>query len=133
MIFDDTNFLYLRRIKYEKFISIDIFSNRDTFKKVKTNILIIDLIDFIYILEYKKCSIKHHESIVISLFTIINGVKPNEVMSMSVLPTCSHLEMLNIGKELHSYALRNIDLNENYFVGSALVDMYSNCKHVEKG
>ncbi|KAI4332083.1 hypothetical protein L6164_017021 [Bauhinia variegata] len=64
---------------------------------------------------------------------ILDGVKPDGVTLASVLPACSHLEMLNTGKEIHSYALRNTDLIENCFVGSALIDMYCNCKQVEKG
>ncbi|OIV91656.1 hypothetical protein TanjilG_26509 [Lupinus angustifolius] len=64
---------------------------------------------------------------------ILDGVMPDGVTLASALPACSHLEMLNIGKEIHSYALRNVDLIENSFVGSALVDMYCNCKEARKG
>ena len=51
----------------------------------------------------------------------------------SVLPACSQLERLRIGREIHCYALRNGDLIENSFVGTALVDMYCNCKQPKKG
>ncbi|KAK6916960.1 E motif [Dillenia turbinata] len=61
------------------------------------------------------------------------GVKPDGVSISSLLPACSHLEKLLIGKEIHAYALRNDDLITNTFVGSALVDMYCNCKKVESG
>ncbi|GAU43165.1 hypothetical protein TSUD_301310 [Trifolium subterraneum] len=62
-----------------------------------------------------------------------SGVRPDGVTLASALPACSHLEMLNWGKEIHSFALKNSDLIENSFVGSALVDMYCNCKQPEKG
>lgn len=61
------------------------------------------------------------------------GVGLDGVTLASVLPACSHLEMLDLGKEIHVYAVRNDDLIENSFVGSALVDMYCNCRQVETG
>lgn len=61
------------------------------------------------------------------------GVGLDGVTIASVLPACSHLEMLDLGKEIHVYAVRNDDLIENSFVGSALVDMYCNCRQVETG
>ncbi|XP_042503669.1 pentatricopeptide repeat-containing protein At3g57430, chloroplastic [Macadamia integrifolia] len=64
---------------------------------------------------------------------IMKGTKPDEVTIASVLPACSHLEMLDIGKEIHAYALKNNNFIENSFVCSALVDMYCNCKRVDSG
>ncbi|KAI9126570.1 hypothetical protein K1719_002166 [Acacia pycnantha] len=64
---------------------------------------------------------------------LLDGVKPDGVTLASVLPACSQLELLNTGKEIHAYALRNTDLIQNSFVGCALADMYCNCKAVEKG
>ncbi|CAN1225647.1 Pentatricopeptide repeat-containing protein At3g57430, chloroplastic [Linum grandiflorum] len=61
------------------------------------------------------------------------GIKPDGVTLASALPACSCLEMLGAGKEIHGYALRNGELIENSFVGSALVDMYCNCGQVESG
>ncbi|RID47364.1 hypothetical protein BRARA_I03962 [Brassica rapa] len=61
---------------------------------------------------------------------VLNGVEPDGFTISSVLPVCSHLEMLMTGKEMHAYALKNGSLDENSFVGSALVDMYCNCKRV---
>ncbi|CAE6076549.1 unnamed protein product [Arabidopsis arenosa] len=64
---------------------------------------------------------------------VLEGVEPDGFTISSVLPACSHLEMLRTGKELHAYALKNGSLDENSFVGSALVDMYCNCKQVLSG
>ncbi|VVB06040.1 unnamed protein product [Arabis nemorensis] len=64
---------------------------------------------------------------------VLEGVEPDGFTISSVLPVCSHLEMLRTGKELHAYALKNGSLDENSFVGSALVDMYCNCKQVLSG
>ncbi|XP_057812004.1 LOW QUALITY PROTEIN: pentatricopeptide repeat-containing protein At3g57430, chloroplastic-like [Salvia miltiorrhiza] len=61
------------------------------------------------------------------------GFKPDGVTISSVLPACSHLELLNLGKEIHAFVLRNDDFMRNSFVTSALIDMYCNCKQVMSG
>nr|AYM00633.1 pentatricopeptide repeat protein [Salvia miltiorrhiza] len=61
------------------------------------------------------------------------GFKPDGVTISSVLPACSHLELLDLGKEIHAFVLRNDDFMRNSFVTSALVDMYCNCKQVMSG
>lgn len=61
------------------------------------------------------------------------GFKPDGVTISSVLPACSHLELLDLGKEIHAFAFRNDDFLGNSFVTSALVDMYCNCKQVVSG
>lgn len=61
------------------------------------------------------------------------GTKPDGVTFASVLPACSHLEMLDRGKEIHAFALKTTNSLENSFVCSALVDMYCNCQQVESG
>nr|XP_043622062.1 pentatricopeptide repeat-containing protein At3g57430, chloroplastic [Erigeron canadensis]XP_043622063.1 pentatricopeptide repeat-containing protein At3g57430, chloroplastic [Erigeron canadensis]XP_043622064.1 pentatricopeptide repeat-containing protein At3g57430, chloroplastic [Erigeron canadensis]XP_043622065.1 pentatricopeptide repeat-containing protein At3g57430, chloroplastic [Erigeron canadensis] len=61
------------------------------------------------------------------------SVKLDGVTISSVLPACSHLELLDYGKEIHAYALRNGSLIENSYVCSALVDMYCNCREVITG
>lgn len=61
------------------------------------------------------------------------GIKPDGVTLSSVLPACSHVEMLEAGREIHAYAIRNDGLIENSFVASALVDMYCNFEQVIKG
>ncbi|WOH06957.1 hypothetical protein DCAR_0626386 [Daucus carota subsp. sativus] len=61
------------------------------------------------------------------------GIKPDGVTIASILPACSHLELLDVGKRIHAFVLRNDDLVNNSYVGSALVDMYCNCRQVESG
>ncbi|KAG6392197.1 hypothetical protein SASPL_146408 [Salvia splendens] len=61
------------------------------------------------------------------------GFKPDGVTISSVLPACSHLELLDLGKEIHTFVVRNDGFMRNSFVTSALVDMYCNCKQVVSG
>ncbi|RWW55317.1 hypothetical protein BHE74_00038052 [Ensete ventricosum] len=52
--------------------------------------------------------------------------KPNAVTIASILPACSGLTALNLGQELHSYAITN-GMKMNVFVGGSLIDMYLKC------
>lgn len=49
---------------------------------------------------------------------------PNAVTIASILPACSQIGSIGLGKQLHCFAIR-CSLGCNVFVGSALVDMYS--------
>ncbi|CAN4083670.1 unnamed protein product [Withania somnifera] len=60
-------------------------------------------------------------------------IKPEGVTISSVVPACSHLALLDVGKQIHCYVLKNEDLIGNSFVDSALVDMYCSCQQVENG
>ena len=73
------------------------------------------------------------EALMFLRLMVLEGVKPDGVTFASVLPACSHLDLLRTGKEIHAYALRTDDVIDNSFVGSALVDMYCNCGQVESG
>ncbi|KAK8965181.1 Pentatricopeptide repeat-containing protein [Platanthera guangdongensis] len=55
---------------------------------------------------------------------VVARFKPDGVTLSSVLPACSQIEMLDFGKAIHAFSIRNDGLCENSFVGSALVDMY---------
>ncbi|KAL2900455.1 hypothetical protein RDABS01_025537 [Bienertia sinuspersici] len=82
-------------------------------------------------------SFSHNDRFVEALrflkFMVNEGVMPDGVTVASVLPACSHLELLNLGKEIHAYVIRNNELSKNSFVASALVDMYCNCKKITSG
>ncbi|KAJ3679836.1 hypothetical protein LUZ60_016114 [Juncus effusus] len=60
-------------------------------------------------------------------------VKPDGFTLSSILPACAKLDLLNTGREIHAYALKNDDLVENPFVASALIDVYCNTGRVETG
>ncbi|KAG9138760.1 hypothetical protein Leryth_025348 [Lithospermum erythrorhizon] len=55
---------------------------------------------------------------------IHQGTTPNSVTLASILPACSQFGGVALGKAMHGFAIRNF-LNENIFVASALIDMYS--------
>ncbi|XP_077252030.1 pentatricopeptide repeat-containing protein At4g39530-like [Tasmannia lanceolata] len=58
------------------------------------------------------------------------GFKPNHFTLATALAACSKLTATETGKLLHSYSLK-IGLENDKFVGTALIDMYSKCGSIE--
>ncbi|CAN6877206.1 unnamed protein product [Brassica oleracea] len=54
------------------------------------------------------------------------GIVPDEVTMSTVISSCAHLGVLDVGKEVHMYTVQNGFVLDVY-IGSALVDMYSKC------
>ncbi|KAF6139527.1 hypothetical protein GIB67_015484 [Kingdonia uniflora] len=59
-----------------------------------------------------------------------SGFKANRITISTVLPTCTDLESMRIGKEIHAYSLRN-QFAEDIMVGTALVFMCAKCEDLE--
>ncbi|KAL7170034.1 hypothetical protein ACSBR2_034976 [Camellia fascicularis] len=57
-------------------------------------------------------------------------MRPNAVTLASVIPACSGLAALKLGKELHCYILKN-SLEARCYVGSAITDMYAKCGRLD--
>ncbi|KAJ0978745.1 hypothetical protein J5N97_014219 [Dioscorea zingiberensis] len=53
-------------------------------------------------------------------------VRPSSITIASVLPAFSELKLINKGKEIHSYAIRQ-GFECDHFVASALIDLYCQC------
>ncbi|XP_017700788.2 putative pentatricopeptide repeat-containing protein At3g23330 [Phoenix dactylifera] len=56
-------------------------------------------------------------------------VKPMPVAFSSIMPACSHLTTLHLGKQLHGYVIRG-GFDSNVFIASSLVDMYAKCGNI---
>ncbi|BFG25765.1 hypothetical protein CerSpe_120390 [Prunus speciosa] len=51
---------------------------------------------------------------------------PNAVTLASILPACNPVGNIDMGKQLHAFSIRH-HLDQNVFVGTALIDVYSKC------
>lgn len=58
------------------------------------------------------------------------GIEPTDFMVSSVLSACAGLSVLEVGKSVHTLAVKACVVG-NIFVGSALVDMYGKCGSIE--
>ncbi|KAG8371547.1 hypothetical protein BUALT_Bualt13G0099300 [Buddleja alternifolia] len=58
------------------------------------------------------------------------GVEPTDFMVSSVLSACAGLAALEVGRAIHGQAVKAC-VEENIFVGSALVDMYGKCGSID--
>ncbi|XP_065861838.1 putative pentatricopeptide repeat-containing protein At3g23330 [Euphorbia lathyris] len=56
-------------------------------------------------------------------------IRPKPVSFSSILPACSHMTTLNLGKQLHGHIIR-IGYDDNMFIASSLVDMYAKCGNI---
>ncbi|CAL8990154.1 unnamed protein product [Prunus brigantina] len=55
-----------------------------------------------------------------------DGIQPNRVSLVSVLPACSSHAGLMCGKQIHGFAMRK-EMNHDVSLCNALIDMYSKC------
>ncbi|CAA0812183.1 Pentatricopeptide repeat-containing protein [Striga hermonthica] len=58
------------------------------------------------------------------------GVRPNSITIPCLLPACGNIAALMHGKAAHCFSVRRNILN-NFYVGSALIDMYANCGKIQ--
>ncbi|KAK7343984.1 hypothetical protein VNO77_13155 [Canavalia gladiata] len=59
-----------------------------------------------------------------------DGIRPNKVSLISVLPACGLLAGLTVGKQIHGFSIR-MELNDDSSLCNALIDMYSKCGSLE--
>ncbi|KAM7251705.1 hypothetical protein ACFE04_023588 [Oxalis oulophora] len=59
-----------------------------------------------------------------------SGFKPNKITFAAILPTCSNLESLKSGKEIHGYMYRHL-YNDDLTAATALVFMYAKSGELE--
>ncbi|KAG8389066.1 hypothetical protein BUALT_Bualt02G0190600 [Buddleja alternifolia] len=62
---------------------------------------------------------------------LIARIKPNQVTVTGLLPVCGMIGSIGKGREIHGVIYRT-GLDINFFVASALIDMYSKCGSVEE-
>ncbi|KAL3813560.1 hypothetical protein ACJIZ3_014828 [Penstemon smallii] len=60
----------------------------------------------------------------------LSGTMPNAMTLSTVLPACSDLKCLNLGKVIHGFGIKN-GMEDNVFVNSALVNMYASCSCIK--
>ncbi|VVA10392.1 PREDICTED: pentatricopeptide [Prunus dulcis] len=61
---------------------------------------------------------------------LVEGFKPNMYSFISVLRSCSSLLDVGLGKQVHAHIVKT-SLDDNDFVGTALIDMYAKIRFLE--
>jgi pentatricopeptide repeat protein len=69
---------------------------------------------------------RYHEALGVFL-EMCETEMPDEVTVASILPACTGLTALGVGKQLHSYVVR-CGIQLNVYIGSSLIGMYSECR-----
>uniref|UniRef100_A0ACD5WZE4 Uncharacterized protein n=1 Tax=Avena sativa TaxID=4498 RepID=A0ACD5WZE4_AVESA len=65
-----------------------------------------------------------------SMLNVGGGIRCNAVTFSAVLLACAHAGTIQTGKRIHNQVVR-MGLEENVYVGTSVVDMYSKCGRVE--
>ncbi|XP_051185375.1 pentatricopeptide repeat-containing protein At1g18485 [Lolium perenne] len=55
-----------------------------------------------------------------------DGERPNSITLVNVLPACSRLASIKLGKQIHAWSIRT-GLTFDLFISNALIDMYAKC------
>ncbi|KAK2649851.1 hypothetical protein Ddye_017340 [Dipteronia dyeriana] len=80
------------------------------------------------------CSLNGDFDLAVELFRRIqdSNLKPNSITLVSILPMCTKIGNLRLGKEIHGYATRS-GLSAVNSVGNSIIDMYCKCGYLELG
>lgn len=78
---------------------------------------------------YVNCH-KHMQALDSFREMVLSGMMPNPVILSLSLSVCSKLNLLNLGKELHSFIIRHEMDDNNVHIGTALIDLYSRCSTI---
>ncbi|KAF9595182.1 hypothetical protein IFM89_037611 [Coptis chinensis] len=61
------------------------------------------------------------------------GIRPNGITLSSVLSACSKLMVVNLGKSVHGFSIRNDVFKDDVVLKTAFVDMYAKCRNLDYG
>ncbi|XP_059635740.1 pentatricopeptide repeat-containing protein At4g31070, mitochondrial-like [Cornus florida] len=75
------------------------------------------------------CAANHNYDIALDCFRAmqLEGIKPNRVTLIAVLPACAELGSIKHGREIHGYAFRH-GFDSEFLFSSALIHMYCKCR-----
>ncbi|BFG40050.1 hypothetical protein CerSpe_263240 [Prunus speciosa] len=76
---------------------------------------------------------KSHYKEALALFRLMlrSNADPNDVTFLGILPACSHLGALDLGKWIHAYIDKNFQSFTNTSLWTSLIDMYAKCGNIE--
>ncbi|GER46702.1 pentatricopeptide repeat-containing protein [Striga asiatica] len=102
------------------------FGDLDSARKVFDKMPVRDLITWTLMITRFKQMGSPRDSILLFLDMIYAGFVPDWFTLSCCLSACSELGLLAVGRQLHTWAIKN-GLLCNIYVGCGLVDMYSKC------
>lgn len=119
---------------YLKSALIDIYLKCRDVKMVskifKQRTTIVDIVIYTAMISGYVLNGMNWDAVEIFRWLMENKMKPNSVTLASILPATACLAALKLGKELHSYILKN-GYEKKCYVGCALMDMYAKCGRLD--
>lgn len=71
------------------------------------------------------------EALVLFYRMRVAGMKPNHYTFVSILQACASLGALNLGRQVHAWAVKK-EFAGNVYLGGALLHLYANCRSLEE-
>ncbi|KAK1291624.1 putative pentatricopeptide repeat-containing protein [Acorus calamus] len=103
------------------------FEKFESFSRIFNDMPMRDVVSWTSMIQACNQSKRHGESMeLLSKMQFEEGLKPNALTVVSVLPACAFFASLKKGQAIHAFVMRN-GLNSNVVVVAALISMYSQC------
>ncbi|KAK1317160.1 putative pentatricopeptide repeat-containing protein [Acorus calamus] len=103
------------------------FEKFESFCRIFEDMPMRDVVSWTSMIQACNRSKRHGESMeLLSKMQFEEGLKPNALTVVSVLPACAFFASLKKGQAIHAFVMRN-GLKSNAVVAAALISMYSQC------
>lgn len=89
-----------------------------------------DVVSVTFLISQLNQQNRHDESFYIFSRMLDMEIKPNEYTLAALVHASTSLKNLNLGKQLHSFAIKT-SFNSNVFVGGAVLDLYAKINTIE--
>lgn len=73
---------------------------------------------------------KYKEALEIFRLLQMNGVRPNDVTLLNVIPACAHMGALDLGNWIHIYIKKHYQDFPNETLWTSLINMYAKCGNI---
>ncbi|XP_028802730.1 pentatricopeptide repeat-containing protein At1g08070, chloroplastic [Neltuma alba] len=73
----------------------------------------------------------HKEALSLFHLMVRSNMKPNDITFLAILPACTHLGALDLGKWIHAYIDKNFKNMSNVSLQTSLINMYAKCGCIE--
>lgn len=74
---------------------------------------------------------KYREALEVFRLMLTKNVEPNDVTFLNVIPSCTQLGALDLGKWIHAYIERHYSKFPNETLWTSLINMYVKCGNIE--
>ncbi|KAK2654778.1 hypothetical protein Ddye_014634 [Dipteronia dyeriana] len=109
--------------------SLTLLWNVEMTYKIFSQSITIDLVMCTAVISGYVLNRMNNDALEMFRWLLYEKISPNAVTLARILPACSSVAALKLGKELHGNILKN-GVDKKCHVGTAITDMYSKCERL---